>query len=188
MIFKILKSFIAASLVVSLGVFSSLDVTEASQVETEMSVEESEELAILFSEHLQSDGDYYLSLINEEDLKQKLESSSLNFEIEDFKLYIEDFNSKLSGDQGKEVQEELLVSLENFERTLEPEESGMVTTSSAGKTVCSAAMSAAGISNSTIIGAGSLALGLSGPAGWTALGAAAATSVMWTGGSLVACR
>ena len=49
-------------------------------------------------------------------------------------------------------------------------------------------MSAVGLSNSTVIGAGGLSLGLSGPAGWAALGAATATSAMWTGGSLVACR
>ncbi|WP_020006397.1 hypothetical protein [Salinicoccus albus] len=76
------------------------------------------------------------------------------------------------------------MTLERFEDEVTPKENGIVTYSSVATTVCSAAMSAVGLSNSTVIGAGSLSLGLSGPAGWAALGAATATSAMWTGGSL----
>lgn len=86
-----------------------------------------------------------------------MESSFLNFEVQDFMLYIEDFNSKLAGDQCAEVQEELLLALESFENGLKPKENGIVTYSSTGKTICSAAMTAAGLSNSTVIGAGALA-------------------------------
>ena len=125
---------------------------------------------------------------DEEGLERKLESSSLDFKVEDFKMYIKDFNSKLAGNQGEEAQEELLSTLEHFENELKPNNSGMATTSSAGKTVCSGAMAAVGLSNSTVIGVGALALGLSGPAGLAALGAATATSAMWSGASLVACQ
>ncbi|WP_156823550.1 hypothetical protein [Salinicoccus albus] len=50
--------------------------------------EESAAFSGLFLDHLKSAGDYYLSLVDEEGLKQKLNNSSLNFEVEDFILYV----------------------------------------------------------------------------------------------------
>lgn len=145
------------------------------------------ELAKIIEKHVYADQNHYLYIDDEAQLSESLNNSTLNLSVSDIKDLTEDFNSKLSGEQGEEIQNELLNSIQNFEENMDNylnNDNGNTAFRSTAKTVCSAAMTGVGISNAAIMTAGGVALGAAGPAGWAAL----ATSAMWGAGSVAACN
>ena len=148
--------------------------------------DEEMELAILFEEHLYADENHYLHISNKDELIDKLNNSNSEIPITFVEDLVNDCNSKLSGEQGTEIQQEIINSINNFENEmneyLNNNNDGIQAQSA--QTVCSAAMTGVGISNAAIITAGGIALGAAGPAGWAAL----ATSAMWGAGSVAACN
>lgn len=189
MLSKITKLGLALLLSISsLSLFNN----DAQAAET-LTTEQELELAKLFQEHLYGDENYELHINESEILETKLNEKNIPLTIKDIENYVTDYNSKITGEQGTEIQNTMLNDLENFQEEVDAYLNGSnqsnngISTFSAANTVCSAAMTGVGISNSAFIGFGAVALGVSGPAGWAAAAAAVSTSALWGAGGVIAC-